>query len=198
VERLKISQVVVVEGRYDKAKLSSLIDGVIVTTEGFRIYKDKKKLEYLARAAAQQGVIILTDSDGAGFRIRTRLTEAMRGGKSVQAYIPDVYGKEKRKPSPGKEGKVGVEGVEAHLILDALKKAVSQFGEQDGSPPYLTRTDLYEDGLLGGANSSELRRKLAKALGLPQRLSASALLDAVNRLVEEEEYRKALKSIQES
>ena len=176
MEKLSISQVVVVEGRYDKAKLSSLIDGVIVATNGFGIYKDRQKLDFLRRAARQCGVIILTDSDAAGFQIRNYLANAIGEGQVLHAYIPDVYGKEHRKAAPGKEGKLGVEGVE------------SKTGD-------ITSATLYEDGLLGGEGSAALRRRLSKSLGLPERLSASALIEALNLLLTPQEYKQALMSL---
>ena len=135
MEKLKVSQVIVVEGRYDKAKLSSLVDAVIVTTNGFGIYKDSQTLGYLRQAARRCGVIILTDSDAAGFQIRNYLANAIGEGQVLHAYIPDIYGKERRKASPGREGKLGVEGVEARLIVAALQKAGARSRAQDGPSP---------------------------------------------------------------
>ncbi len=195
MEKLSISQVVVVEGRYDKAKLSSLIDGVIVATNGFGIYKDRQKLDFLRRAARQCGVIILTDSDAAGFQIRNYLANAIGEGQVLHAYIPDVYGKEHRKAAPGKEGKLGVEGVEAKLIVAALQRAGALSPTGQSKTGDITSATLYEDGLLGGEGSAALRRRLSKSLGLPERLSASALIEALNLLLTPQEYKQALMSL---
>ena len=189
-ERIKIDQLIIVEGRYDKAKLASLVEATILTTEGFGIFKNREKLAYIRQAARLRGVIILTDSDAAGFKIRSYLKGAVPEGSVLQAYIPDVPGKERRKAQPGKEGKLGVEGMPPEVLLEALRRA----GAADTGAAYggITRNDFYEDGLLGGPHSADRRRMLAAALSLPQRMSTSALLDAVNLLLDREGYKNTV------
>ncbi|MBQ3077641.1 MAG: DUF4093 domain-containing protein [Clostridia bacterium] len=195
MEKLRLRQAVVVEGRYDKARLATLVDTLILTTGGFGIYKNKDQLALLRRTAKERGLIILTDSDAAGFRIRSYLASAIREGEVLHAYVPDVYGKERRKEKPGREGKLGVEGIEGRLILEAIRQAGASLTEEP--PGRLTAADLYADGLVGGEQSAERRRRLCTRLGLPQRLSTKALLQCLNLLLDDAAYRAALASLKE-
>ena len=192
-ERIALSQAVIVEGKYDKIRLESVVDALILTTDGFRIFRDKE-MRALVRALADRcGIVVLTDSDAAGFRIRALLSGIAGKGKLTQVYIPDIFGKEKRKSRPGREGKIGVEGVDRALLREAFAKAGLL---PAGTPPHLgdiTRQDLYELGLTGGPGSSALRRALLLKLGLPQRLSTSAMLPVLNHITD----RKALEAILE-
>lgn len=170
-----IREAIVVEGRYDKAKLASLIDATIVVTNGFSVYKDKEKCGYLRRLAAERGLIILTDSDNAGRQIRGFLTSFIPAAQIRHAYIPDVYGKESRKPSPSKEGKLGVEGVPAEVLLAALDAAGAKplAGEIQ---PLLSPADFVLLGLTGGENSRARRKAVLKTLSLPENLTNKMLL----------------------
>lgn len=189
---LRVEQAVVVEGKYDKIKLQSIIDATIIVTNGYGIFKDKEKLELIRFYARKKGIIILTDSDGAGFKIRGYLKGAVPEGKIKNVYIPDVFGKEKRKEKPSCEGKLGVEGIKKELIIEAFNKAGIKFSS-DESVSYkektpVTRADIYEAGLTGLPDSSERRRKLLKKLGLPERLSTSGMLEAINTMMSAEEF----------
>ena len=189
---LKIKEAIVVEGRYDKNTLSQIVDAPILETSGFGIMKDKQQLKLLRRVAQTRGLIIFTDSDGAGFVIRNFLKGAIEPKYLRHAYIPDIPGKEKRKASPGKEGKLGVEGMTPQIITDALRKAgATILGEESKrTAGNITKQDMMELGLSGGQNSSELRKKLMKKLDLPEHMSANALLQAVNLLYTLDELRE--------
>ena len=189
---LKIKEAIVVEGRYDKNTLSQIVDAPILETSGFGIMKDKQQLKLLRRVAQTRGLIIFTDSDGAGFVIRNFLKGAIEPKYLRHAYIPDIPGKEKRKASPGKEGKLGVEGMTPQIIIDALRKAgATVLGEENKrTAGNITKQDMMELGLSGGQNSSELRKKLMKKLDLPEHMSANALLQAVNLLYTLDELRE--------
>lgn len=193
---LDIKEVIVVEGNYDKAKLSGLVNAVIVVTDGFMIFKDKKKCDMLRRLADQHGVIIFTDSDGAGFKIRNYLKNILRGKDIKHAYIPDIKGKEKRKNHSSKEGFLGVEGVSDEVILTALKNAGYEAGEKSEIKK-ITKTDFYSDGLCGTDGSSEKRELLKRELNLPKHLSANMLLEVLNKLYTYDEYRDILTKIEE-
>lgn len=184
----RVREVIVVEGRYDRNTLSQVVDADIVETGGFRVFSDPKLVELIRRLGEGRGVILLTDSDGAGFLIRNRLKSRLGGVEIKEAYIPDIPGKEKRKASPGKEGKLGVEGMRPEVLLAALERAGATF-EEGGQAPRgeITRADLYELGLSGGAGSSEKRKALQKRLGLPERLSSKALFSVLNALYTREE-----------
>ena len=174
LELLHTDRVLIVEGKYDAARLSHLTDAMILLTDGFGIYKDKKRQQLFKQLAHKNGLILLTDSDAAGFRIRTYITNLVGEKNVVQAYVPAIHGKEKRKAQPGKEGLLGVEGVDDALVLQALRDAL---GEEAGIAPakpegrQITYTDLYEWGLSGTAGSAERKTRLLCALGLPPRLS---------------------------
>ena len=189
---LKIKEAIVVEGRYDKNTLAQIVDAPILETSGFGIMKDKQQLRLLRRVAQNRGLIIFTDSDGAGFVIRNYLKGAIEPKYLRHAYIPDIPGKEKRKASPGKEGKLGVEGMTPQIILDALRKAGAKVLGEDvkRTAGNITKQDMMELGLSGGQNSSELRRKLMKKLDLPEHMSANTLLQAVNLLYTLDELRE--------
>ena len=189
---IKIDRAVIVEGRYDKIKLASILDAVIIETEGFGIFNNKEKQRLIRRLADTKGILILTDSDSAGFKIRSFIKGIVPAEKIKHAYIPDIFGKEKRKTEPSKEGKLGVEGVKKELILEALEKA-GVFCEETEieEKREITKLDLYEDGLSGRENSDELRKKLLSHLDLPERLTSNALVQILNTFLTYEEYKKA-------
>lgn len=185
----RIREVIVVEGRYDKNTVSQVVDAAVVTLGGFAVFNDKEKLAFLRRLAEKQGLILLTDSDGAGFVLRNYLKGALPKDRVKQAYIPDVKGKERRKRKGGKEGKLGVEGMRPEVLLEALRRCGATF--EDESPAErgsaLTKADLVALGLSGGEGSAEKRRRLLKRLDLPEHLTANALLEALNLLFDREE-----------
>lgn len=191
---LKIKEAIVVEGRYDKNTLSQIVDAPILETSGFGIMKDKQQLKLLRRVAESRGLIVFTDSDGAGFVIRNFLKGAINPKYLLHAYIPDVPGKERRKSAPGKEGKLGVEGMTPQVILDALRKAgATVLGEETTqSTGNITKQDMMELGLSGGAGSSEKRAALLKKLDLPEHMSTNALLQALNLLYSLDELKRLL------
>ena len=197
---LRIKEAIVVEGRYDKNTLSQIVDAPIIETSGFGIMKDKQQLKLLRRVAQTRGLIIFTDSDGAGFVIRNFLKGAIEGKYLRHAYIPDVFGKERRKSAPGKEGKLGVEGMTPQVITDALRKAGATVLGEDTvrSCGNITKQDMMELGLSGGQNSSFLRKQLLKKLDMPEHMSANALLQAVNLLYTLDELRDILSQLGES
>ena len=197
---VKIKEAIVVEGRYDKNTLSQIVDAPILETAGFGIMKDKQQLNLLRKVAQTRGLIIFTDSDGAGFVIRNFLKGAIDGKYLRHAYIPDIHGKEKRKSAPGKEGKLGVEGMTPQVILDALRKAgATVLGEETTrSAGNITKQDMMELGLSGGQNSSNLRKQLLKQLDLPEHMSANALLQAVNLLYTLDELREIILQLGEN
>ena len=193
---LKIREAIVVEGRYDKNTLSQIVDAPILETSGFGIFKDKEQMSLLRRVAQRRGLIIFTDSDGAGFVIRNHIKSVIPGKYLKHAYIPDVYGKEKRKSSPGKEGKLGVEGISPKILLDALRRSGATIeGEVSLPNQGISKQDLMERGLSGGANASERRLLLKRKLGLPERMSANAMLQALNLLLSLEELDAILNEI---
>lgn len=190
----RIREVIVVEGRYDKNALKQVVDATVVETGGFGVFNDKERISLLRRLADERGLIVLTDSDGAGFVIRNFLKGAIAKDRIKHAYIPDVYGKERRKAAPGKEGKLGVEGMKPEVLLSALERAGATF--EDGitgeKKTPLTKTDFYELGLTGGAGSAERRAALLKKLSLPERMTTNAMLEAVNILCSREELVKLM------
>ncbi|MBR4286397.1 MAG: DUF4093 domain-containing protein [Clostridia bacterium] len=193
---IKIDRAVIVEGRYDKIKLASILDAVIIETEGFGIFNNKEKQRLIRRLADTKGILILTDSDSAGFKIRSFIKGIVPAEKIKHAYIPDIFGKEKRKTEPSKEGKLGVEGVKKELILEALEKAGVFCEETENEEKReITKLDLYEDGLSGRENSDELRKKLLSHLDLPERLTSNALVQILNTFLTYEEYKKAIEEI---
>lgn len=185
---VKIKEAILVEGRYDKNTLSQILDAPILETSGFGIFKDKAQMALLRRIAQTRGLIVFTDSDGAGFVIRNHIKSAIPGKYLKHAYIPDIYGKEKRKAAPGKEGKLGVEGMTKEVILEALRRAGATIeGEQVQPVRQITKQDLMELGLSGTADASANRLKLLKKLNLPERMSPNAMLQALNLLYSLEE-----------
>lgn len=193
---IKVGPVILVEGKYDKIKLSQIFDATILTTDGFGIFKQKDKLALLRRLAETRGLLIFTDPDGAGFVIRNYLKGAVPKEKLFHAYIPDLYGKEKRKAKGSKEGKLGVEGVPDDVII----RAVEVSGALQGSVPAkngITKADLYEMGLSGSAGSTQRRLRLLKELQLPQQLSSNALLDVLNCIIDLESLTAMVESWEE-
>lgn len=185
---VKIKEAIVVEGRYDKNTLSQIVDAPILETNGFGIFKDKTQMKLLRQVAEKSGLIVFTDADGAGFVIRNHIKSAIPAQYLKHAYTPDVFGKERRKTAPGKEGKLGVEGMKPEIILEALKKAGATIeGEETQPRNQITKQDLMELGLSGGADASAKRRALLKKLDLPERMSANAMLQALNLLYSLEE-----------
>lgn len=191
---IKIREAIVVEGRYDKNTLSQIVDAPILETSGFAIMKDKQQLALLRKVAANRGLIVFTDSDGAGFVIRNYLKGAIPASQLKHAYIPDVAGKEKRKAAPGKEGKLGVEGMRPEVIVGALRNAGATIeGEATmRTVGTITKQDFMDLGLSGGADSKAERLKLLKKMDLPEHTSSNALLQAVNLLMDIEELRNLL------
>ena len=187
----RIKEAIVVEGRYDKNTLSQLVDTVIFETSGFAIFRDDERLALLRRLAQARGLIVLTDSDGAGFVIRNYLKGAIDPALVKHAYIPDRYGKERRKRRPGKEGKLGVEGMPPQVLEQTLRQAGATFLDEAGETPpprrSITKADLYAAGLSGGEGSAQRRRELLKTLDLPEHLSPNALLVVLNALYRYEE-----------
>ena len=186
----RVREVIVVEGRYDKNALRQVVEATVVETGGFGVFNDRERLALLRRLAAERGLILLTDSDGAGFVIRNFLKGAIPKSQLKQAYIPDIYGKERRKTAPGKEGKLGVEGMPPQVLLAALERAGATFedgGAAERREP-ITKADLYALGLTGGQDSQSRRRALLKQLGLPERMTTNALLEALNILCTREEF----------
>lgn len=185
---VKIREAIVVEGRYDKNTLSQVVDAPIFETNGFGIRKDKARMDLLRRVAERRGLIVFTDSDGAGFVIRNFLKGAIPAKYLKHAYIPDIPGKERRKSAPGKEGKLGVEGMTPEILLACLKRAgATILGEDTPAEQPITKQDLFELGLSGGANASEKRKKLMKKLALPEHLSPNGLVQALSLLYTREE-----------
>ena len=180
---IKIREAIVVEGRYDKNTLSQIVDAPIFETNGFGIFKDGQKMDLLRRVAQKRGLIVFTDSDGAGFVIRNRIKSCIPAEQLKHAYIPDIYGKERRKAAPGKEGKLGVEGMTRQVICDALRRSGATIeGENIPSAKQITKQDLMELGLSGAKDSAAKRLTLLKKLDLPEHMSANALLQALNVL----------------
>lgn len=189
---IHIKEAVIVEGKYDKIKLSSVIDAVVIETNGFSIFNDRARMDLIRRLAEKRGILVLTDSDGAGFKIRHFIGGALPKGQVKHAYIPDIFGKEKRKEHASKEGKLGVEGVPKEAIIESLRRAGVLCEETAEPERRITKADLFADGLAGGEGSAEKRRRLLEALGLPARLSANAMLDVLNATEGFEGYRAAL------
>ncbi len=193
---IKIKEAIVVEGKYDKMRVQPLFDTVVVETGGFRVFKDSEKRAVIRALAEKHGIILLTDSDGAGLMIRSYL-KGMSGGKVKQAYVPEIKGKERRKKEYSKQGLLGVEGMTDDIITDAvMKSGATLWGEDEPLKSGITKGDFYELGLSGRENSSELRSRLLKKLGFPQYMTANALLAAVNMLYGKDELEKLMSEIQ--
>lgn len=189
---LKINEAVIVEGRYDKLKLSNILDALIIETNGFAIYKDKEKLKFIRRLAEERGIIILTDSDHSGFQIRNYVSAGIPKDKIKHIYIPDIYGKERRKTAPSKEGKLGVEGMSENLLEELFKKADVKSSQSSNENP-VTNYDLFDLGISGTPNAKENKKKLLKALDLPEFLSTNSLLSYINSSMTKEELYEIMK-----
>lgn len=193
---VKIREAIVVEGRYDKNTLSQIVDAPILETSGFGIFKDKQQMVLLRRIAQTRGLIVFTDSDGAGFVIRNHIKSAIPGRYLKHAYIPDIPGKEKRKAAPGKEGKLGVEGMSREVILEALRRAGATIeGEEAPASRQITKQDLMSLGLSGGPDAGAKRLKLLKKLNLPEHMSPNAMLQALNLLYSLEELKEIIEHL---
>ena len=188
---VKIREAILVEGRYDKNTLLQIVDAPVFETSGFGIFKNKEQMQLLRRVAQTRGLIVFTDPDGAGLVIRNHIKSAIDSRYLKHAYIPDIPGKEKRKSAPGKEGKLGVEGMRPEVILDALCRAGATV--EDAEAPEkrseITKQDLVALGLSGGPDSSHMRRLLLKRIGFPENLSANAMLQALNLLYSAKELK---------
>lgn len=194
---VKIKEAIVVEGRYDKNTLSQIVNAPIFETSGFGIFKDKQQLRLLRKVAMTRGLIVFTDSDGAGFVIRNHLKSAIEARYLKHAYIPDVYGKERRKVSAGKEGKLGVEGMTPDVILEALRRAGATIEEETGmTRQEITKQDMMALGLSGGADAASKRQKLMKKLDLPEHMSANALLQALNLICTAEQLTEMVQTLE--
>ena len=194
---LKIKEAIVVEGRYDKNTLSQIVDAPILETSGFGIFKDKQQMALLRKIAQTRGLIVFTDSDGAGFVIRNHIKSAIPGKYLKHAYIPDIPGKEKRKSAPSKEGKLGVEGMSREIILEALRRGgATILGEEAVQTNAITKQDFMDLGLSGGPDSSAKRLALLKRLDLPEHMSPNAMLQALNLLYSLEELTRIMESME--
>ncbi len=193
---LKIKEAIVVEGRYDKNTLSQIMDAPIFETNGFGIFKNKEQMALLRQVAEKRGLIVFTDADGAGFVIRNHIKSAIPSQYLKHAYTPDIFGKERRKASAGKEGKLGVEGMKKDVILEALRKAGATIeGEDCPKAQAITKQDMMELGLSGGSDSAAKRLALLKKLNLPEHMSANAMLQALNLLYDLEELKILISEI---
>ncbi len=194
MNKIKLDIPVIVEGKYDLIKLNSILDATIITTNGFGIFKDKEKDEYIKKLADKKGIIVLTDSDGAGLVIRNHLRSILPKEKIFHLYPPQICGKEKRKNAPSKEGFLGVEGIDVDILRDLFLPFTSQNNISSGKK--VTKLDFYLDGLSGGQKSEEIRNKLKKKLGFPVEISSNALLDAINHLYSYEEYKTLIEALE--
>ncbi len=192
---IRLNQAVIVEGKYDKIKLSSFVDAEIITTDGFRIFKDAKKRDMIRRIAEKNGIVILTDSDSAGFMIRGHLQGITSPDNIINVFVPQIKGKERRKSEPSAEGVLGVEGLSEKILTEAFLKAGIDIenGNLKKRTPDITRADLYALGLSGGENSAEKRKKLLQKTGLPTGMSVSQMLTALNSLYTAEELYSLVK-----
>ena len=193
---LKIREAIVVEGRYDKIALENAVDTAIFTTEGFGLFRDKEKQELLRRVAEKRGLIVLTDSDGAGLVIRNRLRGSIGAEYLKHAYIPEIPGRERRKKTASREGTLGVEGMSREVLEDILRRAGATLSEGEREAP-ITKAELCALGLSGGRDAAARRLALQKELGLPSKLSSNALLDALNSLYTREELSLAMAKLQQ-
>lgn len=194
---IRIREAVIVEGKYDKIKLSNLLDTLIVVTNGFSIHKDKERLSFIRKLAAERGIVILTDSDHAGFQIRSFLSGALPGEQVKHAYIPDVKGKERRKDQPSKEGLLGVEGMEAADILQALERAGVFYIEEPEPRRLVTNADLFNDGFSGRPESKRKKRMLLQKLHLPAFLSTHSFLETINGMMTYEAYQNLVDELEQ-
>lgn len=184
---LKIKEAVIVEGKYDKIKLSNLIDTLIIETNGFAVFKDKKKLAFIRKLANERGIIVITDSDHSGFQIRNYISSSLPKDKIKHIYIPDIYGKEKRKKEPSKEGKLGVEGIDDKILLSLFEKANIEARSVE-KRDLITSVDMFTLGLSGTPNAMQNKKKLLKSLDLPEFLSTSSLISYLNSSMDKKEF----------
>ena len=192
---MKIKEAVIVEGKYDKQKILSFADALVIETTGFDIFRNDETKQYIRSVAQVRGIVILTDSDRAGMRIRNHISSFVPEQYIKNAYIPEISGKEKRKSKPSREGTLGVEGVDARVIAEALKRCgCSIDGESSGNNGGITRMMLYNDGYIGGENSTEKRAELCRLLGLPSKISTNSLIRALNSVVSANEYTNITKT----
>lgn len=196
---IRIREAIVVEGKYDKIRLASVVDALVLETHGFGIFKDKEQLNLLRLLARERGLLVLTDSDSAGFVIRDYLNGVIPPDQIKHAYIPEIFGREKRKNAPSKEGLLGVEGIDGRVIAESLKRAGATMegsqADEENTIPTLTKTDLYEAGLTGGPDSANRREHLLGLLGLPKKLSANRLLDVLNTTMSREQFIKTMREL---
>lgn len=188
MEKLKIPYTIIVEGKYDKIKISSIADACIITTEGFGVFKSSEKLALIKKLSERSKIILLTDSDGAGKVIRSHITSAIPRDRLIQLYIPQVKGKERRKDHASKEGYLGVEGIDAQRLYDLLSPFAIQSGEESVPREEITKADMFACGLTGGEGSAEKRDELSLKLDLPSKMTPNALLSALNVLLTREEF----------
>ncbi|ODU54962.1 MAG: hypothetical protein ABT01_07290 [Clostridium sp. SCN 57-10] len=193
---IKLKQALIVEGRYDKNKLAQLFDTLIIEVGGFGVYRDERQLSLIRTLARTRGIIVLTDADSAGFQIRNYLKGAVFEGEVLHAYIPDLYGREKRKEKASKEGKLGVEGVPNEVLMEAIARCGALSGDNAPAPLPIDRALLYRLGLSGGKNSAALREGVKRALGLPERMSSAGLASVLSTLVTEEELCELVERLQ--
>lgn len=194
---IKIKEAILVEGRYDKNTLSQIVDATIFESAGFGIFKNKEQMKLLRRIAESRGLIVFTDSDGAGFVIRNHVKSSIPAQFLKHAYIPDIFGKERRKSAPGKEGKLGVEGMTRDVLVEALRRAGATFDDgQALTTNCITKQDMMALGLSGGANSAQMRQQLIQKLDFPKHMSANALLDALNLLYSAEELKCIVETLE--
>ncbi len=190
---IKIKQAIIVEGKYDKIRLANIVDTVIVPVHGFSVYRDRETAELIRTLARTTGIIILTDSDSAGFQIRNKIKELARDGEVTHVYIPDIRGKERRKREPSKQGLLGVEGISDEILLEAFEKAGVTAKTREAPKDPITKSDLLDMGLIGSESSAKKRAELQKKLGLPERLSANMLLEILNVMYTKESFFRELK-----
>jgi ribonuclease M5 len=197
-QRIKVEEIIIVEGLYDKARLKQYLEADIIPTNGFAIFKDKDILSMIKMGAEKRGIVVLTDSDRAGFLIRNRIKSTIPPQYVKHAYIPEIRGKEKRKSAPSKEGMLGVEGVPANIVIDALRKSGCRLNGSvtpAGNGRAVTKQDLFADGLTGKPDSAKKRQALCRLLSFPSRLSTNALLDAINALFDYEQYKEIVNKL---
>lgn len=190
---IKIKQAVIVEGKYDKIRLSNIVDAIIVPVHGFSVYRDRETAELIKTLAQTTGIVILTDSDSAGFQIRNKIKNLARGGSVTHVYVPDIKGKERRKREPSKQGLLGVEGISDDIILEAFRKAGVLAEKSDAPKEPITKADLFDLGLIGAENSAQKRAAFQRSLGLPERLSANMLLEILNVMYTKERFLEEVK-----
>lgn len=196
MEKIKIEQTIIVEGKYDKIKLSSLVEAIIITTDGFRIYKDKEKIALIKALGEKHGIIILTDSDVAGFKLRNFIRSITRDTQIYNIYIPQIEGKEKRKEKFSKEGYLGVEGINANTLRELFNNLNIQTTEPlEDNKQLITKMVFFEDGLSGGDNASNKRLLLLKHLGLPNYITTNSLLDVINSFMSYDEYKQFITNL---